>query len=77
MVLNIDNIIGGDNLGIQSSKSDFNKPTIKNTTEIPNNKPDKKASLKKFFSNPWFIGISFIIIEELTLGRIWEFIKGI
>ena len=52
----------------------LSSPIIKNVKEAPINKPDKKSSVKKFFSNPYIIGFILISIEELTLGNIWKII---
>ncbi len=74
--LNIENFIGRDNLGIQSSDSHFKNPKIKNVKEAPNNNPDKKSSLKKFFSNPYVIGSILLIAEEIKFGWIIEYISS-
>jgi hypothetical protein len=52
--LKFDNFIGGDNLGIQSSNSDFNNPTIQNIKK--NNEPIKPtiSVLKTIY---WIFGI--------------------
>lgn len=42
------------------------------TNAAPSNNPDKKSRLKKFFSNPYVIGLTLICIEEITLGKIWR-----
>ncbi|MDI5888649.1 hypothetical protein [Flavobacterium yafengii] len=49
----IENYIGGNNHGIQSSKSDFIKPTIQNVNKIT----ETKASKKSFFEiASWVLG---------------------
>lgn len=52
--LKFDNFIGGDNLGVQSSNSDFNNPTIQNIKK--NNEPIKPtiSVLKTIY---WIFGI--------------------
>lgn len=54
--------------------TDFRKPITINVNAAPNNNPDKKSFVKKLFSNVWFISISLLILEEITLGRIWKWI---
>lgn len=72
-----ENYIGGDNLGFQSSKSDFTAPITINAKQNPSIKPDKKSSLQNFFSNPWLLLISGIAIEEITIGKLYKFIISI
>ncbi len=72
-----ENYIGGDNYGIQSSKSDFTAPITINAKQKPSINPEIKSSVQKFFSNPWVLLISGITIEEITLGKIYKFIISI
>lgn len=71
------NIIIGDNYGFQSSESDLRKAAINKTKAAPIIKPDKKSSLQNissFLKHPLVVASLIIIIEEITLGRIWKFI---
>ncbi|PZX91831.1 hypothetical protein DOS84_18790 [Flavobacterium aquariorum] len=72
-----ENYIGGDNYGIQSSKSDFTAPITINAKQKPSINPEIKSSVQNFFSNPWVLLISGIAIEEITLGKIYKFIISI
>lgn len=75
--IKIDNLISGDNYGIQSSKTNFNKPINIKTNEISSKKSEKESSLKKVFSNPWVIGFSFAILAALlSAQRIINFINN-
>ncbi|MGG7036534.1 MAG: hypothetical protein ACI7YS_15260 [Flavobacterium sp.] len=62
---NIENYIGGNNHGIQSSRSDFIKPAIQNANKITETKPPKKSFLE---IASWVIGGVAAIIA------IYEFI---
>ena len=60
-----ENYIGGNNLGIQSSKSDFINPAIQNANKIIPHKPPKRSFLE---IASWVFGIVVAIIA------IYEFI---
>jgi|TARA_B110000503_G_C7069247_1_gene380147 hypothetical protein len=56
----------------QSFENIANKKQVK---PIPNKKPEQKSFVKKLFSNWWFRTFLVIFIEEITFGKILEFIK--
>lgn len=65
----------GVNNGVQSLDSNFNKsPIKKKVIAEPNNNPEIKSSVQKFLSNSWVISIGILIIEEITLGKIYKLI---
>lgn len=72
--IKMDNVVNGDNYGIQSSNSVFKNPIIKNTQAAPISNPETQSKLKKFFSNGYVIAAIFFIIEEISIGKIWKFI---
>ena len=64
-----ENYISGDNHGIQSSRSDFIKPAIKNASKITETKPPKKSFLE--IASWVFGGIAAIIaIYEFVIKKI-------
>ena len=64
-----ENYIEGDNNGIQSSRSDFIKPAIQNTSKITETKPPKRSFLE---TTSWAFGIvvAIIAIYEFILKKI-------
>jgi hypothetical protein len=63
------------NNGIIIQDSSFKNSPIKNKVNAePNNKPEQKSFVKKFFSNPYVIGSVLIVIEEIKFGFIMDFI---
>lgn len=55
-----------------------NSPITKNVNAEPNINPAKKSSVKKILNsvtnNGFFILIVGIVIEEITIGKIWKYI---
>tara|TARA_R110001592_G_scaffold301634_2_gene573045 strand:- start:5369 stop:5845 length:477 start_codon:yes stop_codon:yes gene_type:complete len=63
------------NNGVFIQDSSFKNSPIKNKVNAePNNKPEQKSLVKKIFSSSWTLLFAGILIEELTLGKIWEYI---
>lgn len=60
------NFIGGNNYGVQSSNSDFIKPTIQNKVNKTANEPSKKSPIEML---SWIIGIivGLILIYEFIV----------
>lgn len=66
----------GSTIGTYIQDSYLKKSPIKNKIKAPPiNNPATKSSLKKFFSNPWTIGIGLIIIEEIFVGYFRGFLN--
>ncbi|MEW7292882.1 hypothetical protein [Aquimarina sp. 2304DJ70-9] len=76
--INIENFIGGDNNGIQSSKSDFSDVNVKNNYQELNQETEKESLLRRIFLNPYVIGLIFVIIAAIfNAERIMNFINKI
>jgi len=55
--------------------SSLKKSPIKNKVNAqPKIKPEQKSFVKKIFSSPWTILFASLILEEITLGKLWKFI---
>lgn len=69
--IKIDNFIGGDNYGIQSSKSDFKSPIKQKTVHKTDNKPNKKSWIE---ITAWVVGIiiGLISIYEIIIKKLIE-----
>lgn len=67
-------IEANDNKGTQSFDDIETKNKVNTNPKI---KPEQKSLVKKIFSNPWTLLFVGILIEELTLGKIWEYIFGL
>lgn len=65
-----ENYIAGNNYGIQSSRSDFIKPTIQTDNKITESKPAKRSLLE---IASWFLGsiIAIIGIYEFIIKKIF------
>lgn len=63
--VNIENFIGRDNYGIQSSDSDFKKPIIKNTNAAKSKKAVTKSNNESWYTNSWLIGLALVVIAAL------------
>jgi hypothetical protein len=65
-----ENYISGNNYGIQSSRSDFIKPTIQNDNKITESKPAKRSLLE---IASWVLGsiIAIIGIYEFIIKKIF------
>jgi|TARA_R110002072_G_scaffold298877_1_gene473480 hypothetical protein len=70
-----ENIFNGNFNGNFIQDSLLDKSPIKNkVNEQPSIKPEQKSLVKKIFSSSWTLLFVGILIEELTLGKIWEYI---
>ncbi|GAA4897814.1 hypothetical protein GCM10023311_23240 [Flaviramulus aquimarinus] len=66
------------NNGVLIQDSVLRKSPIKNKVNAePNNKPEQKSFVKKIFSSGWTLAFVMLIIEEITLGKIWKFISDL
>lgn len=71
--ISIENLNQGENKGVLIQGSSLEKSPIKNKVNAePNNKPEQKSFVKKIFSSGWTLAFVMLVIEEITLGKIWN-----
>lgn len=69
------NIFKDSTIGQVNQNSNFsNSPNKIKTAAAPRSNPDRKSSLRKIFSSPWTIAFAVLLIEELTLSKIYKYI---
>ncbi|WP_158850959.1 hypothetical protein [Algibacter sp. L1A34] len=75
----ITNNFNNSKIGVIIQDSDLDKSPITNNVKAePNNNPEQKSSVKKILdsltNNKLFILIITLVVEEITIGKIWKFI---